>query len=868
MFQSKRFLCLVCNPGHTEKSQRFINKQTWNAIAHVPLLIRTFLCKSTTAPQPDLIMIQQCLLAASRHVKLPVIIVAAVPSDSQSAPSKHYRVVFRAEDNAFLGSLADDCEMAVAAWTVLCRQSRSAIKKSMQHTSSYTHGKGLLSHTHTFSYQWKNKNGEMEDLLVVSDQDVHKYIHNKQQPHHVDKLASYKNVALVSDRPKTKCIDVVRKEIHSMQKSHAGVSLSYGDQFQLEQYIQAAERDPGLVDKWQQTYQMMEEIYDTACKCTSSEPYRMHWLDVYTSNCSASPSQPCGVCRGCRTRMAQAAMVVFAAQGVSDKLCLARLGAVFRHPRYENFSLEEWCCIDVVEFAACFKCCSKHCKNAFNCYYFLKEILENGPPTTLEDLVCFRSVQKKTACLWLVAVYQLTYGIPVDSHVNKKSVLLGLVPEKARDKVSLISTMLEYWIDVSKWEMVNNLIGGISQFMENDSIAALVIDAVVQQLSREHVAVLKAFCNKRMRHSILWQTKITVDCSQGLQQIREETTTLKKRSHLQSNCGLRSAKERPITRCCTKSINEATGPAKRDNPQHGEHRECANDALLPTVSTPAQVAWIQTILPGASICNGDTRLPGDKENENGSNKHEKLFVPLIEPRQQTLEEFLPLTGFLNPEGDTGKKLVPPSKLERDQVPRRSLESVRCCHNSQALDKCPVPMTPTRPMTPNRRPVVHRMPMDPGGEVAVSRDIVTRHDIVALSLSLSQSSKSDKALSLLSSGEDSNGVQRMTQSEAQKLGNKSLEEHVPNCQMSQPVGKHKRSHSFDANMLASQSWKRKKMMVHGIDNPIHGPIRQQLDHPSTFWLHPRHVNPQNVKRTVDPPGYKADLESRNLMSWVS
>jgi len=688
VFHSKEFLCWVCNPSQEEKSQRYINNHTWNIMSRVPLLQQTFVCKPTNPPKPNLELFQECMVQASRIVGLPIIIVGVSTSECVP-PNKCYRVVFLVKDNVFLGSVHNDQSMAIAAWTVLCRKSRSTINKQMEMESSYTHGKGVFSYQHIFSYQWKNQKGEMKPLLDVSKEDVVKYLYNQRQPHHVKKLTTCDNVALEKKRPAATPLADVRKDMHILQKSHAGVDLSVTDKLHLQHYIQSAEKDRSLVENWNKKYQMLEDIYETACQCTSSEPFRMHWQDVYTTKCSADPYHPCGECRDCRTRMAQAAMVVFAAQGVSDKICLARLGSVFRHPRYANFSLEEWCCITVVELAACFKSCSKHCKNAMNCYYFLKEIKEMGPPTTLEDLVCFRSVGKKTACLWLVAVYQLSFGIPVDSHVNNKSVSLGLVPPEAKDRMDLISAMLQYWLDVSNWERLNNLIGGISQFMETDKIASLVIEAVTQRLSSNHVSVLKAFCNKRMTHSVLWRCCQKVDCRQPEQCTPDKTTTPCTRMKLPRKCKVDSGQD----------VEEGENAPMEDD---GSGGGVESAGTKPKPST----TWIQKVLPGASIPKGDTRLPIDIEQEKkGCARNEKLFVPLIEARQQVLEELLAPRHKLSSEGlwmvqkttdqevmkqheDTKQNQKQPQQPLKDVLSHcNSLSSnTTCCNVDQCLEE--------------------------------------------------------------------------------------------------------------------------------------------------------------------------------------
>jgi hypothetical protein len=188
---------------------------------------------------------------------------------------------------------------------------------------------------------------------------------------------------------------------------------------------------------------------------------RLWWEDVFTTQCNHK--QACGVCKACSIRIAQAALVVYAAQGVADENILPHLGAVFRFPKYRNFGVEEWMMVPVAELATIFRHCSKQGQNALYVRDFLEEVAANGVPRTLDDCLCFYGMLKKSACLFLGVVFNCHYGIPVDRHLSVAFVNCGWVhPECHKGtNATLLSDMVEVWLPMEETGMINNVVAGL-----------------------------------------------------------------------------------------------------------------------------------------------------------------------------------------------------------------------------------------------------------------------------------------------------------------------------------------------------------------------------------------------------------------------
>jgi endonuclease III len=191
-------------------------------------------------------------------------------------------------------------------------------------------------------------------------------------------------------------------------------------------------------------------------------PPRACWTDVFTYKCTSDPA--CWKCRVCRSRISQIVLVVIAAQGNRDSLCLPHFGAVFRHLRYKHFSIEEWSEIALEELTMVFSQVSKQGISAMYAHLFLKDLAaKNVLPQTVPEIVCYSGFWKKSACLLLDAMGCTTPpGIPVDRHLATGFRALGWVDPSVKSPESL-SYMVELWLPIDRWSECNIVCAGLRQ---------------------------------------------------------------------------------------------------------------------------------------------------------------------------------------------------------------------------------------------------------------------------------------------------------------------------------------------------------------------------------------------------------------------
>jgi endonuclease III len=215
-------------------------------------------------------------------------------------------------------------------------------------------------------------------------------------------------------------------------------------------------------------YMLLKDVYWAAAN-GGLVSLRSCWEDVFTTHCSSHPG-PCGTCRNCSIRIAQATIVVYAAQGVADENILPHLGSVYRHPKYQHFGVEEWAALPVEEIASVLRHCSMQGQNALYIHDFLKEVSNNGVPRTVDDCLSFYGMLKKTACLFLSVVFEEQFGIPVDRHLSTAFINLAWVPHDCRAvkmHSTLMSQMVEFWLPKEETGEINNVIAGLRQLYNN-----------------------------------------------------------------------------------------------------------------------------------------------------------------------------------------------------------------------------------------------------------------------------------------------------------------------------------------------------------------------------------------------------------------
>ncbi len=195
-----------------------------------------------------------------------------------------------------------------------------------------------------------------------------------------------------------------------------------------------------LVDekKFLSQYEKLVSVYAGLVSEHNLWPPRACWMDIFTYKCNDEPS--CWKCRDCRARFSQVALVVIAAQGNRDSLCLPHFGAVFRHQRYKHsFSIEEWAEIAVEELTMVYSQVSKQSISAMYAHLFLSDLaVRNTLPRTIPEITCYSGFLKKSACLLLDAMdCTPPPGIPVDRHLATGFRALGWVDPLVTNPTSL-----------------------------------------------------------------------------------------------------------------------------------------------------------------------------------------------------------------------------------------------------------------------------------------------------------------------------------------------------------------------------------------------------------------------------------------------
>jgi endonuclease III len=223
-------------------------------------------------------------------------------------------------------------------------------------------------------------------------------------------------------------------------------------------------------------------------------PPRACWTDVFTYKCTSDPT--CWKCRVCRSRFSQIVLVVIAAQGNRDSLCLPHFGAVFRHLRYKHFSIEEWSEIALEELTMVFSQVSKQGISAMYAHLFLKDLAaKNVLPQTVAEIVCYSGFRKKSACLLLDAMGCTTPpGIPVDRHLATGFRALGWVDTSVKSPESL-SYMVESWLPIDRWSECNIVCAGLRQVWQCSKHKDKLMKTALN-LGTDHLELLQLLCSK------------------------------------------------------------------------------------------------------------------------------------------------------------------------------------------------------------------------------------------------------------------------------------------------------------------------------------------------------------------------------------
>ena len=236
-------------------------------------------------------------------------------------------------------------------------------------------------------------------------------------------------------------------------------------------------------------YNLIKELYNAALN-RSLNPLRADWLQVIAARCDIKDCWAYNPhkCRECSKKMAQAAIVVFCAQGVADANILPYLGAVFRHVRYANWTIAEWARISVYELATILQPCSAQAKKALYLVNFFKYVHEEKPLQTVKGFSCIYGLGKKSACLLLLATTGHPVGIPVDRHLQSAFINLRWVPQDETD-CTVMSRMVECWLPKKHWSEINDEIAGIRQLYRDIDTRKTLLQ-VAKSLTFEHQEIL------------------------------------------------------------------------------------------------------------------------------------------------------------------------------------------------------------------------------------------------------------------------------------------------------------------------------------------------------------------------------------------
>lgn len=249
-------------------------------------------------------------------------------------------------------------------------------------------------------------------------------------------------------------------------------------------------------------YKMLKRVHLAAITSCNLYPPRSCWEQVFTVSCSKPiGSKPCWQCRECRMRFAQATLIVVAAQGMKDTRCLPHFGAVFRHPRYGRFSIEEWCAISIEELTMVYSAISKQCISAVYVHYFLIDFVKGRMlPKTVKEISGYQGFAKKSACLLLAAMDPtLMVGIPVDRHLANAFHSLGWAHPMEKDE-TVISYMVEQWLPKKEWVQCNTVCAGLRQLWGDRLCRGLLIEATGSLLGKEHLDLLCKCCDSDITH--------------------------------------------------------------------------------------------------------------------------------------------------------------------------------------------------------------------------------------------------------------------------------------------------------------------------------------------------------------------------------
>ena len=242
-------------------------------------------------------------------------------------------------------------------------------------------------------------------------------------------------------------------------------------------------------------YLKLEAVYCRLTLLHKVIPPRACWEDVFTAKCCNEPC--CWKCRECRKRFCQVTIVLVGAQGTKDLLCLPHFGAVFRHPRYRLFSVEEWSSISISELTMVFSQVSKQAQSAMFVNLFLGDLaFKSDLPQKVSQISLYHGFGKKTACLLLNAMDpNMIVGIPVDRHLATGFKCMGWADPAERDETQ-ISRMVELWLPPEHWSRCNVVCASLRQVSQTQGCHKEMMFATAKALGPAHHQLLEKCCTR------------------------------------------------------------------------------------------------------------------------------------------------------------------------------------------------------------------------------------------------------------------------------------------------------------------------------------------------------------------------------------
>jgi endonuclease III len=382
-----------------------------------------------------------------------------------------------------LKSLSNDCnvEYEPALNRYLRRRSEYHIRKSMRSSSTFTLGYGVWTYTAEFHIRPLTPTDK-----VAIEKILNEFVHGNKA---FLRSCVFGSPALNCHLPENAVSGSKGMRARRILTSNKDMKGLQSDRRQ-KYPTWSAKVNPKCVKKFMMQFHQLELVNYELNKQMGLYSPRQCWEDVFTTRCDQDPQ--CTRCRKCRTRFAQGTLVIVAAQGTKDSTIVPHFGAVFRHPRYTDFSIEEWASISLEEMTIVFSQTSKQAQSAFTVLQFLRDFAWKDFPTDPATLMCYHGFGKKSICLLLGILGMETTGVPVDRHLMQAFQNLGWIDSGAKDE-TLASEMVEMWLPPALWARCNVVVAGLRQIWASQQHREILKD-VAASLGQEHIKLVTALC--------------------------------------------------------------------------------------------------------------------------------------------------------------------------------------------------------------------------------------------------------------------------------------------------------------------------------------------------------------------------------------